>query len=206
MPSVCLIDYGAGNLHSAAKGLERAAPDGSWSVRASADPRDILSADRLVLPGVGAFRSCAEGIAAGPGLREALDRFVESGRPFLGICVGMQLLASRGLEHGETDGLGFIPGTVRKLETGGLTTPHMGWNDVISSGAHPLLPEDGDAYFVHSFVFEPEDAADVAATCTYGEAFPAVIDRDNVAGAQFHPEKSGAYGLQFLRKFLEWSP
>ncbi|MEE4211138.1 MAG: imidazole glycerol phosphate synthase subunit HisH [Parvularcula sp.] len=206
MPTVCLIDYGAGNLHSAAKGLERAAPDSSVRVIASAEPRDILNADRLVLPGVGAFKSCAEGLRARPGLEDAIHRFVEGGRPFLGICVGMQLLATRGLEHGETEGLGLVPGTVRLLETGELIRPHMGWNDVVSRRPHPLLPPDGDAYFVHSFALEAENESDVAAHCIYGETFPALVVRDNVAGAQFHPEKSGAYGQEFLRRFLEWSP
>mgnify|MGYP006266350583 CR=1 FL=1 len=207
MPLVCLVDYGAGNLHSAARGLERAAPSADHRVEVSDDPAVIRDADRIVLPGVGAFASCAAGLRARPGLEDAILQAVgEGGRPFLGICVGMQLLASVGLEHERTQGLDLVPGVVRPMSTGALRKPHMGWNDVDASADHPLLPADGDAYFVHSFVFEPEDATDVIATTTYGETFPAAIARGTVAGAQFHPEKSGAYGQAFLRNFLEWRP
>jgi glutamine amidotransferase len=206
MQTLCLIDYGAGNLHSARKGLERAAKDVPVRIEVSAEPETIRRADRLVLPGVGAFRSCMEGLRSRPGAKEAIHEAVGSGTPFLGICVGMQLLASRGLEHEETAGLDLIPGTVRPLKAQPLRVPHMGWNEVEACRPSPLLPEDGDAYFVHSFCFDTEDEGDVIATCRYGEAFAAAVQRGNVAGAQFHPEKSGAYGLAFLASFLEWKP
>lgn len=207
MPLVCLIDYGAGNLHSASKGLERAAPTPDWRVESTDDPNRLLEADRLVLPGVGAFASCAEGLRARRGVEDAIHEAVaRRGIPFLGICVGMQLLASRGREHQETEGLGLIPGTVRALDTKGQRSPHMGWNDVCASAKHPLLPENDDAYFVHSFAFDADDDSDVIAVTEYGTTFPAAIARGNVAGAQFHPEKSGAYGQAFLRNFLEWTP
>ncbi|MEM1381532.1 MAG: imidazole glycerol phosphate synthase subunit HisH [Pseudomonadota bacterium] len=206
MPTVCLIDYGAGNLHSAQRGLERAAPSADHRIVVSADPNVILHADRLVLPGVGAFASCAEGLRARLGLEDAIrDAVLEKGRPFLGICVGMQLLADRGLEHGVTEGLGFIPGEVRLLDTRGERIPHMGWNDVRTETSHPLSPNDGDAYFVHSYCFDAS-GSDIVATTTYGETFPATVARGNVAGAQFHPEKSGQYGQAFLTNFLEWRP
>lgn len=206
MPNVCLIDYGAGNLHSAARGLERASSSAGLKLTVSANPHDILHADRIVLPGVGAFASCANGLRAQQGLEEALQRAVrDNGRPFLGICVGMQLLADWGEEHGGSAGLELISGRVRPLKAEGSRLPHMGWNDVRARTDHPLLPEDDDAYFVHSFVFDGL-SDHVIAEATYGETFPAVIARDNVAGAQFHPEKSGAYGQAFLRKFLEWKP
>jgi glutamine amidotransferase len=206
MQTVCLIDYGAGNLHSARRGLERAAGEAGLRIIASAEPEMIRAADRLVLPGVGAFRSCMEGLRARPGAKEAIHEAVTSGTPFLGICVGMQLLAGRGLEHEETEGLGLIPGTVRELRAPALRLPHMGWNDVAASRPSPLLPEDGDAYFVHSFCFDTEEESDVIATCSYGEDFAAAVQRENVAGAQFHPEKSGAYGMAFLSNFLRWRP
>lgn len=207
MPRLCLIDYGAGNLHSAARGLERAGAEGHWQLEVTADPAIIQQADRLVLPGVGAFKSCAEGLRARPGLEEAIHHFVrELERPFLGICVGMQLLAERGLEHGETQGLGFIPGTVEEMTTGELRKPHMGWNDVTATSDHPLLPADRDAYFVHSYALTASDPSTVIAACEYGGPFPAAVAKDNVAGAQFHPEKSGPYGQEFLTRFLEWKP
>ncbi|NRA29147.1 MAG: imidazole glycerol phosphate synthase subunit HisH [Parvularculaceae bacterium] len=206
MPNVCLIDYGAGNLHSAARGLERASPTADLKLTVSADPADILDADRIVLPGVGAFASCSEGLRSRPGLEEAVHEAVrERGRPFLGICVGMQLLADWGEEHGGSRGLELIPGRVKAMKADGLRLPHMGWNDVSSLTDHPLLPANGDAYFVHSFAFDGADEH-VIAEATYGETFPAVVAKDNVAGAQFHPEKSGAYGQAFLRNFLEWKP
>ncbi|MEM6747768.1 MAG: imidazole glycerol phosphate synthase subunit HisH [Pseudomonadota bacterium] len=206
MQRVCLIDYGAGNLHSAARGLERAA-DAPMELLVSDDPETIASADRLVLPGVGAFKSCAEGLRARPGVEEAIHEAVRvGGRPFLGICVGMQLLATRGLEHDETQGLDLIPGTVRPLEVKDLRLPHMGWNEVEARQDHPLLPSGLDAYFVHSFVFDTDDPDAVIAEALYGERFPAAVARDNVAGCQFHPEKSGPYGQALLANFLRWSP
>ncbi|MEM9810856.1 MAG: imidazole glycerol phosphate synthase subunit HisH [Pseudomonadota bacterium] len=206
MTSVCLIDYGAGNLHSAFRGLERAS-DGSADLVISADPDVIRRSDRLVLPGVGAFASCAEGLRAQDGLEDAIKEAVtRKAKPFLGICVGMQLLASLGLEHETTTGLDIVPGTVRALKAETLRVPHMGWNEVRARGDHPLLPADEDAYFVHSYVFEAEHADDVIAETDYGERFTAAVARGNVAGAQFHPEKSGAYGLSFLSNFLKWRP
>ncbi|MEO1656104.1 MAG: imidazole glycerol phosphate synthase subunit HisH [Pseudomonadota bacterium] len=206
MQRVCLIDYGAGNLHSASRGLERAA-ETPIDLVVSDDPETIAGADRLVLPGVGAFKSCAEGLRARPGVEEAIHEAVQSnGRPFLGICVGMQLLATRGLEHDETPGLDLIPGTVRSLEAKGLRLPHMGWNEVEARHDHPLLPPNLDAYFVHSFVFDTDDPDAVIAEASYGERFTAAIAKDNVAGSQFHPEKSGPYGQQLLANFLRWAP
>ncbi len=208
MQTVVLVDYGSGNVHSAHKALVRAAADTGLAVKIelTADPAQVAAADRLVLPGVGAFGACRTMLDAREGLVEALSEAVlEQKRPFLGICVGMQLLATRGLEHGETPGLGWIGGQVRSLNADGLKVPHMGWNSV-DGGGHPLLPPDGDAYFVHSYRFDAADPQAVAATCTYGERFPAMVARDNIAGVQFHPEKSQAYGLRFLANFLEWSP
>lgn len=206
MQRVCLIDYGAGNLHSAAQGLKRAA-DAPMDLIVSDDPETIAAADRLVLPGVGAFKSCAEGLRARPGVEDAIHEAVRSGgKPFLGICVGMQLLASRGLEHDETKGLDLIPGTVRQLEVKGLRLPHMGWNEVEARQDHPLLPTNLDAYFVHSFVFDTDDPEAVIAEAEYGERFTAAIAKDNVAGCQFHPEKSGPYGQELLSNFLRWTP
>lgn len=207
MPTVCVIDYGAGNLHSAVRGLERAAPSADWTISVSDQPHEILHADRIVLPGVGAFASCADGLRARAGVEDALHEAVSTkGLPFLGICVGMQLLADRGEEHGTTPGLRFIPGVVRALDTQDLRSPHMGWNDVVPTTEHALLPAQGDAYFVHSFIFDAEHETDVIASASHGETFAAAIARDNVAGSQFHPEKSGAYGQAFLKNFLEWRP
>ncbi|MEO0700237.1 MAG: imidazole glycerol phosphate synthase subunit HisH, partial [Pseudomonadota bacterium] len=168
MQRVCLIDYGAGNLHSAARGLERAA-DAPMELIVSDDPDVIANADRLVLPGVGAFKSCAEGLRARTGVEEAIhDAVRHGGTPFLGICVGMQLLATRGLEHDETLGLDLIQGTVRQLDVKNLRLPHMGWNEVEACQDHTLLPTDLDAYFVHSFVFDCDDPDAVIARADYG--------------------------------------
>ena len=205
---VAIIDYGSGNLRSATKAFQRAARDNGISAEIVLTDKaeEVAAADRIVLPGVGAFADCRAGLNAVPGMVEALEEAVHGrGRPFLGICVGMQLLATRGLEYGEHQGLGWIPGEVRPLEAPGLKIPHMGWNDVRAKG-HDLLPPDGDAYFVHSYRFAPEDEGVVAATCSYGEEFPAAIISGNVAGVQFHPEKSQGYGLALLGNFIEWSP
>ncbi|MEM9989723.1 MAG: imidazole glycerol phosphate synthase subunit HisH, partial [Pseudomonadota bacterium] len=173
-------------------------------VEVTADPEAVRGADRLVLPGVGAFGTCMAALKARPGLVAALEGAVlEAKRPFLGICVGMQLLATKGLEHGETAGLGWIDGTVGPLQVDGLKVPHMGWNHVEGAG-HLLLPPDGDAYFVHSYAFEVSDPHVVAATATYGQPFPAMVIKGNIAGTQFHPEKSQAYGLDLLGRFLTW--
>ena len=210
--SVALINYGSGNLRSAEKALVRAAA-GKHEIVVTDDPTAILRADRIVLPGVGAFAACMSALQARPGVTEAITEAVTSrGAPFLGICVGMQLLASRGLEFGETAGLGWIPGDVRKLDDGGdpaIKIPHMGWNGLTEVADHPVfagLKHGQTVYFTHSFAFFPQDSADVAAYVEHGERFPAAVARDNIAGVQFHPEKSQAVGLDLLARFLEWRP
>jgi len=210
--SVALINYGSGNLRSAEKALVRAAA-GAHEIVVTDDPDVIAIADRIVLPGVGAFAACMGALEARDGVIEAMTEAVQGkGAPFLGICVGMQLLASRGLEFGETPGLDWIGGDVRKLEDGGdpaIKIPHMGWNGLDGVGEHPLFAglKDGQTvYFTHSFAFFPRDSADVAAYVAHGERFPAAVARGNVAGVQFHPEKSQAVGLDLLARFLEWRP
>ncbi|MBT2132778.1 imidazole glycerol phosphate synthase subunit HisH [Croceibacterium sp. LX-88] len=204
--AIALIDYGAGNLHSVHNALKAA---GAEHVAVTADPNLVLGARRIVLPGVGSFKACADGLRAMPGLVEALEeRVLRDGVPFLGICVGMQLLASSSFEHGEHPGLGWIPGEVRLIERTdpGIKVPHMGWNDV-SPMAHPngaTLIEPGEAYFLHSYHFRPEDGHDVAAMTDHGGGLVAAVARDNIVGVQFHPEKSQAYGLGLLSRFLEW--
>ena len=206
MQTCCLIDYGSGNVHSARKALALAG-GGAHDVVLSADPEVIARADRVVLPGVGAFASCMRRLRGAGGVVDAIRTFAASGRPFLGICVGMQLMADEGEEHGPTPGLGLVAGRVTKLDTGALPSPHMGWNDVRARGArHPVLPGDADAYFVHGYAFEPADDAVVAASADYPAPFPAVIARGNLVGTQFHPEKSQAYGLDLLSRFLGWAP
>ncbi|MDP2129348.1 MAG: imidazole glycerol phosphate synthase subunit HisH [Erythrobacter sp.] len=208
MPEViALIDYGAGNLHSVHNALKAAGAD----VTVTADPFVVRAADRIVLPGVGSFKSCAEGLRAIPHMVEAMtERVHVGGAPFLGICVGMQLLADRGLEHGETPGLGWIAGEVRLIEPtdASIKVPHMGWNDVAilpHARSHPVIVE-GEAYFLHSYHFAADNGADVAAMTDHGEGLVAAVARGNVLGVQFHPEKSQAYGLAVLRRFLEWYP
>jgi glutamine amidotransferase len=205
--TVALIDYGAGNLRSAAKALEAA---GAAAVRVTADPAEVRAADRIVLPGVGAFGACAAALRAIPGMEEALDETVRrQGRPFLGICVGMQLMAAQGHEFGVHRGLGWIPGTVRRMAATGpggeaLKIPQIGWNEV-----HPTrkgLIEPGYAYFVHSYAMEVEDDSDLAGTATYGRSIAAAVQRDTMLGVQFHPEKSQAYGLALLGRWLNWRP
>jgi imidazole glycerol-phosphate synthase subunit HisH len=214
---VALIDYGAGNLHSAAKAIERAASEAGLSVSLSidADPLSIRAADRILLPGDGAFRDCMHNLQAADGLVEALDETVRRhGRPFLGICVGMQLLASRGLEHGQTTGLGWIAGDVVRIAPGrpGFKVPHMGWNTLFPHREHALTaglklgPEGLHAYFLHGYHLIPADMGDVVAEADYAGPITAIVARDNVAGAQFHPEKSQALGLALIRNFLLWSP
>jgi glutamine amidotransferase len=205
---LALVDYGAGNLHSVANALRAAGAD---TVHVTANPDVVRAADRIVLPGVGSFKSCAEGLRAIPHLVEAMtERVHVGGAPFLGICVGMQLLATRGLEHGETPGLDWIAGEVRLIERTdpAIKVPHMGWNDV-SLGRHDRahgLVEAGEAYFLHSYHFAPEDGASVAAMTDHGGGLVAAVAQDNVVGVQFHPEKSQAYGLALLARFLEWRP
>ncbi|MET3355064.1 imidazole glycerol phosphate synthase subunit HisH [Xanthobacter autotrophicus] len=214
--SVAIIDYNSGNLHSAAKAMERAALDvGAEQVIVTNDPEIVRTADRVVLPGVGAFADCRAGLDAVPGMVEAMTEAVkERGRPFLGICVGLQLLAERGLEHGVTDGLGWIRGEVERIAPSDpeLKIPHMGWNTLQTAREHPLLAgiptgEGGlHAYFVHSYHLKPADGIDLVATTDYGSTITAMVARDNVAGTQFHPEKSQRLGLALLANFLKWHP
>ena len=200
--TLALIDYGAGNLHSVANALKAA---GATDVLITADSAAIATADRIVLPGVGAFGACASALRGVAGMVEALEQRVrQDGVPFLGICVGMQLMADAGEEHGVHAGLGWMRGTVRHLTPtdASAKVPHMGWNDVVPSVPHPLI-EPGEAYFLHSYAF---DGADVLATTEHGGAVTAAIGRDNMIGVQFHPEKSQRYGLALLERFLEWRP
>jgi len=212
MQSIALIDYGSGNLRSAEKALIRAG-DGTSRIVVTDDPDVVATADRIVLPGVGAFAACMAALEARPGLVEAMTEAVHGkGAPFLGICVGMQLVASRGLEFGETPGLDWIAGDVRKLDNGGdpaIKVPHMGWNSLTGVTDHPVfggLKQGQTVYFTHSFAFFPKNEADVAAYVEHGARFPAAVARGNVAGVQFHPEKSQGPGLDLLTRFLEWRP
>ena len=211
---IAVIDYGSGNLRSAAKALERTAREARLDaeVLVTGDAAAVDAADRIVLPGVGAFGDCAAGLRALPGIIDALERNVrEAKKPFLGICVGMQLMATRGIEHGTHEGLGWIAGEVAPLEPSdpSLKIPHMGWNEiVVEAQAHPVLAgcRSGDhAYFVHSYAFHCEDGSDVLATADYGGPFPAAVGRGNMIGTQFHPEKSQSAGLRLLGNFLAWN-
>jgi glutamine amidotransferase len=217
MQTAVIIDYGSGNLHSAGKALQRAAREGEsqTQVQISSDPAVVASADRLILPGVGAFADCRRGLQAVPGLLEALNATAMGReRPFLGICVGMQLMASRGLEFGVTDGFGWIPGEVKAIapSDSSLKIPHMGWNTLDQISAHPLLvdiPTGSDglhAYFVHSYHLVPDERAHLLAETNYGGSITAMVARDHLAGTQFHPEKSQTLGLKLLANFLKWSP
>jgi glutamine amidotransferase len=206
--AIALVDYGAGNLQSVHNALKAA---GAGHVHVTADPEIVRGARRIVLPGVGSFKSCAEGLRSIPGLVKALeDRVLGDGVPFLGVCVGMQLLASRGVEHGSTRGLGWIAGEVLRIERSdpAIKIPHMGWNDVRPM-PHPdgaSLIEPGEAYFLHSFHFVPEEGREIAAMTDHGGGLVAAVARDNILGVQFHPEKSQAYGLALLERFLSWRP
>ncbi|MFH3481500.1 imidazole glycerol phosphate synthase subunit HisH [Xanthobacter variabilis] len=214
--TVAIIDYNSGNLHSAAKAMERAAQSvGHETVVVTSDPDVVRSADRVVLPGVGAFADCRAGLDAVPGMVEAMTEAVQQkGRPFLGICVGAQLLAERGLEHKVTEGLGWIKGEVIRIAPSDphLKIPHMGWNTLNPAREHPLLAgirtgESGlNAYFVHSYHMKPAEGLDLVATTDYGGTITAMVARDNVAGTQFHPEKSQTLGLALLANFLKWHP
>ena len=215
--SVVLVDYGSGNLHSAAKAFERAAREAGLDVpvQVSSDPEVVASAERIVLPGVGAFADCRRGLDAVPGMVEAMSEAVfERGKPFLGICVGMQLMATRGLEKEPTPGLGWIHGDVAEIRPDDLSLkiPHMGWNTLHPQRDHALLdgiptgPEGLHAYFVHSYALESENQDEVVAVSAYGGPVTAIVARDNMAGTQFHPEKSQALGLALLGNFLRWRP
>ncbi len=199
--SLAMIDYGAGNLHSVENAL-RAAGCGNLSV--TADPEVVARAERIVLPGVGAFGACAAALRGVPGMIEAMERRVrQEGAPFLGVCVGMQLMADTGDEMGTHAGLGWMPGRVRRLEpSDAAKVPHMGWNDVIPNVPHVLI-EPGEAYFLHSYAFEGQN---VVATTHHGASITAVIARENMVGVQFHPEKSQRYGLALLERFISWKP
>ena len=202
---VALVDYGAGNLHSVANALKAAGADG---VTVTSDPMVVRAADRIVLPGVGSFKACAEGLRAIAGMEEALTERVRIGAaPFLGICVGMQLLANQGVEHGITPGLGWIGGEVRAIERTdpAIKIPHMGWNDVELT-AHAALVTAGEAYFLHSYQFVAGNPQHIAAMTDHGGGLVAAVAKDTIVGVQFHPEKSQGYGLALLGRFLEWKP
>ncbi len=212
---VAIIDYESGNLRSAAKAFERAVADSgrTGAVEVTRDPAALAAATHIVLPGVGAFADCKSGLAAVDGMQDALSEQVRGqGKPFLGICVGMQLMASWGREHGDTEGFGWIPGDVAALEPAdkALKIPHMGWNALeFEPGVHPVL--DGispgaHTYFVHSYGFAPEAESDVLARVDYAGPVTAIVGRGNLVGTQFHPEKSQRVGLKFIANFLRWSP
>jgi imidazole glycerol-phosphate synthase subunit HisH len=214
---LAIIDYDSGNLHSAAKAFERAAREqgSKLAVKVTADPEVALSAERIVLPGVGAFADCRQGLERVPGMIEALDDAVRKhGKPFLGICVGLQLMAERGLEHRLTPGLGWIEGEVRAIEPcdPSLKIPHMGWNTLKMARMHALFEgistgERGlNAYFVHSYHLVPADRRALVASSDYGGEITAFVAKDNMAGSQFHPEKSQKLGLALIANFLRWKP
>lgn len=215
--SVAIVDYGSGNLHSAAKAVERAARDSGYAgaVVVTRDPETVRQAERVVLPGVGAFADCRRGLDAVGGMVDALEETVRrKGRPFLGICVGLQLMAERGLEYEVTPGLGWIKGEVDKIAPGdpALKIPHMGWNTLDVRKTHPLLdgiatgPQGLHAYFVHSYHLKPGERSDLVAEADYGGPVTAIVARDNYAGTQFHPEKSQRLGLALIANFLKWKP
>jgi imidazole glycerol-phosphate synthase subunit HisH len=215
--TVAIVDYGSGNLHSAAKAFERAAREEGLSqpIVVTSDPEAVARADRVVLPGVGAFADCRRGLDEVAGMVAALDETVRRrGRPFLGICVGMQLMAERGREYEVTHGLGWIPGEVDRITPSdpSLKIPHMGWNTLNACRPHPLLdgiatgPEGLHAYFVHSFQLAPADRSDLIAEADYGGPVTAVVGRDTAVGTQFHPEKSQRLGLRLIANFLKWTP
>jgi glutamine amidotransferase len=212
--STVLIDYGSGNLRSAAKAFERAAQESgvATTIKVSSDAADVRAADRVVLPGVGAFADCRQGLAALPGMEEALEETVrQRGRPFLGICVGMQLMAERGLEFTVTEGLGWLAGEVVAIQPcdAALKVPHMGWNELVGHADHPVLAgiaAGTHAYFVHSYRFACAQPGDLLASVDYGGEIAAVVGRDNMIGTQFHPEKSQQAGLALIGNFLRWRP
>jgi glutamine amidotransferase len=215
--SVAIVDYGSGNLHSAAKAFERAARESGHDqpIVVTSDPDEVARAERIVLPGVGAFADCRRGLDSVSGMVEALDENVrKKGKPFFGICVGMQLMAERGREYQVTPGLGWIAGEVDRItpKDAALKIPHMGWNTLDVKKPHALLDgisvgSDGlHAYFVHSFELRPERAADLVAQTDYGGALTAIVGRDNMIGTQFHPEKSQKLGLALIANFLRWKP
>ena len=208
-----LVDYDSGNLHSAEKAFQRMAAEvGGGDILVTSRPEDVARADRIVLPGDGAFPACRAALGRHGGLFEAMEAAViQKARPFLGICVGMQMLASRGHEYHVTDGFGWIPGEVVKITPAdpALKVPHMGWNDLVIEQAHPVLEglTTGDhAYFVHSYHFRVADPAHRLAHCDYAGPITAIVGRDTIIGTQFHPEKSQAAGLRLIANFLRWAP
>jgi glutamine amidotransferase len=215
--SVAIVDYGSGNLHSAAKAFEHAAHEAGLDqpIVVTRDPDVVAGADRIVLPGVGAFADCRRGLDAVDGMTDALEEAVRrKSRPFFGICVGMQLLADRGREYEVTEGLGWIAGEVDRIAPSdpNLKIPHMGWNTLNIARPHKMLdgltlgPQGRHAYFVHSYQLKPAQRADLVAAADYGGAVTAIVARDNVFGTQFHPEKSQKFGLGLITNFLRWSP
>jgi imidazole glycerol-phosphate synthase subunit HisH len=215
--SVAIVDYGSGNLHSAAKAFERAAREAALEqpILVTSDPEKVARADRVVLPGVGAFADCRRGLDAIAGMVEALEDSVRrKGRPFFGICVGMQLMAERGREYEVTPGLGWIAGEVDKVAPAdaSLKIPHMGWNTLDVRKPHPLFagitlgPQGLHAYFVHSYELKPKERSDLLAQTEYGGPITAAVGRDNMVGTQFHPEKSQRLGLALIANFLKWKP
>lgn len=209
---IAVVDYGSGNLASASRALDEAARRNGIDaeIRVTSDRDWVRTADRIVLPGQGAFADCARGLSAVHGLRAAIEDATAAGTPFLGICVGMQLMAERGLEHGETPGFGWIQGEIAVMDVPGRRLPQMGWNELdFTPGAHPLTDglEAGDhGYFVHSYALARHDPADLVATASYGIEVPALVARGNRAGTQFHVEKSQGVGLRILANFLRWAP
>jgi imidazole glycerol-phosphate synthase subunit HisH len=212
--TVAIVDYGSGNLRSAAKAFERAARESGTNERVvvTSSPAEVAAADRIVLPGVGAFADCRAGLYGVPGMVDTLQReVIDGGKPFLGICVGMQLMATRGVEYGIHTGLDWIAGDVVRIEAAdkALKIPHMGWNELLDLQPHPLLEGIAaldHAYFVHSFHLKAATAETVLATTEYGGRLTAMVGRDNLAGTQFHPEKSQATGLRLIGNFLRWKP
>jgi len=215
--TVAIVDYGSGNLHSAAKAFERAAREAApdQAIVVTSDPEAVRSAQRIVLPGVGAFADCRRGLDAVPGMVEALEETVrQKGKPFFGICVGMQLMAERGREYQVTEGLGWIAGDVDKIAPADATLkiPHMGWNTLEARKRHPLFdgitlgPQGLHAYFVHSYQLNPSARGDLLAETDYGGPVTAMVGRDNMVGTQFHPEKSQKLGLALIANFLKWKP
>jgi glutamine amidotransferase len=215
--SVAIVDYGSGNLHSAAKAFERAARESgaTQSIVVTSKADEVARADRIVLPGVGAFADCRRGLDAVDGMVEALnERVRKGGRPFLGICVGMQLMADRGLEYEIKEGLGWIAGEVDKIAPAdpALKIPHMGWNTLSTIKPHPLLdgietgPQGLHAYFVHSYHLKAAERSDLVAQADYGGPVTAIVGRDTIVGTQFHPEKSQRLGLRLIANFLKWAP
>ncbi len=213
---VAIVDYGSGNLRSAQKAFQRSAAESGIAadIRVTSDPDIVNQAERIVLPGVGSFRDCRDGLMAVAGMWQAVSGRIATGRPFLGICVGMQLMADRGLEHGETPGFGWIAGEVDRItpDDPTLKIPHMGWNTLDLNRPHALLdgvelgPDGLHAYFVHSYHLMAASDDNVVATCDYGGPVTAMVAKDNIAGTQFHPEKSQKLGLALIGNFLKWRP